>query len=902
MRLISFLPLTGTNSGTRRVREHPAGGPNAGLDRPTSHATRVTHPAFGILAKAVMPRQRLEARMTARTRTRSPRTLSGLVLGAFVGATALGSTAGAAVHDAEYPNPPRVSAIARPEDRRIAVEHDLLEAALSRIRVWTPSETILPLSPQPVAPIPQIRELQFDIPPGPLGTAVATFETLTGIKVTLSEDGIRTLNTPGVTGLLTPEAALKALLRGTGVGYRFTAPDTVSLDVQVVSEAVDVSGALPRLASPRFSEPVRDTPQTITIVPQGVMQAQNATTLRDVLRNVPGITYQAGEGGGGLPGDSLTMRGFAATNDIFVDGVRDVGAYSRDAFNLEQVEVVKGPAGPYSGRGATGGSINMVTKTPMLGAAYNGTIGGGSSNYGRATVDLNQPVSALGDGTAVRLNAMWTSGDVPGRDVVENSTWAFAPTLAMGIGTKTRLTADYVHLTQDNVPDYGLPWAALDATPAIDQTNFYGLRNYDYEDIDNDVASVNFAQDFRGSMTLRNLARWGRTSRDSAITSPRPPNRQLQQRTMTNEMLANQTMLTSAFERAGMRHSVVTGIEFARETTDNRNRSQTTNQPQTDIFNPDPNQLPFGPMPPNTGNPSTAETGTIGAYVFDTVQLSDSWLLSGGLRVDRSEVDYTSTNLTNGVVTDLHSEDSAVTWNAGAVYKPRPQGSIYAGAATSFNPSADAGTTGTALSDVPTAANNVNLEPERTFNVEVGTKWDLFNQRLSLGAALFRTEKTNARTRNLTSDPFVLEGRHRVDGIELTVAGTLAPRWTVFGGYAHMNSRIVESANPDEVDNNLALTPNNSFSLWTQYEFSWGLGVGGGAQFADNVFRNTINTLSIPSYWLVNGMASYEINGHLTLRLNGNNLGDTAYVDRASGGHYIPGPGRSVVLTLDSKF
>jgi catecholate siderophore receptor len=243
-----------------------------------------------------------------------------------------------------------------------------------------------------------------------------------------------------------------------------------------------------------------------------------------------------------------------------------------------------------------------------------------------------------------------------------------------------------------------------------------------------------------------------------------------------------------------------------------------------------------------------------------------------------------------------------VSWRAGAVYKPRPDASFYAAAGTSFNPSADAAATGTALSESPTAANNVNLEPEKTRNYEAGTKWDVFGTRLSLAAAVFRTEKTNARTRNLTNEPFVLSGRQRVDGVELSASGNLTRRWSVLSGYAWMRSDIVASANPAEESNNLALVPRSSLSLWTSYELPRRFAAGAGLQFVDNVFRNTLNTLAVPSYWLVNGMASYDVNRHLTLRLNGTNLGDEQYVDRVGGGHYIPGPRRAVMLTTDVKF
>ena len=273
-----------------------------------------------------------------------------------------------------------------------------------------------------------------------------------------------------------------------------------------------------------------------------MIQQQGATTLRDVLRNVPGITYQAGEGGGGLPGDTLTMRGFGASSDIFVDGVRDVGAYTRDAFNLEQVEVVKGPSSTFGGRGSVGGAINLVTKSPHALPDYGFSLNAGTAESKRGALDVNVPLST-DDGAAFRVNAMWNDEKVPGRDVVENQSWGLAPSLALGLGSATRFTAAYQHVSQDNVPDYGLPWAALDASPEVDQSNFYGLRNYDFERISSDSGTIQFDRDLSRAVTLRNVTRYGETIRDHAITAPRPPNRQLQQRYMRNEAIGSLSSL-----------------------------------------------------------------------------------------------------------------------------------------------------------------------------------------------------------------------------------------------------------------------------------------------------------------------------------------------------------------------
>lgn len=666
------------------------------------------------------------------------------LMGALVGSATLGIRGAVpAVHASE---PADRTAVIAP-DRRITISRAALDASIARVRIWTPSETLLRMNDQAPSGSTALQALRFDLPPGPLGATLDAFEKLTGIRITVAEADIRTLASPGVTGLHSAERALETLLTGTGAGFRLAGPGVAVIELRARPESVDVRAPVPRPASPSFTRPVLDTPQTIAIVPREVIEAQGATTLRDVLRNVPGITYQAGEGGGGLPGDTLTMRGFSATGDIFVDGVRDSGAYSRDAFNLEQVEVVKGPASTYGGRGTTGGSINLVTKTPHLEGAHSVAISGGSARAGRATLDLNQPV---GRGAAARLTAMASGAGVPGRNVVENRSWAITPSIAVGLQSRTRATLSYQHLEQDNVPDYGLPWAAFEAAPAVDQSNFYGLEDYDFEDIRNDTATLRISHSLTGAMSLRNLARYAETRRDSAITAPRPPNRQLQQRTMSHETLANQTSFDAAFKVGRTRHTVVAGLDVAREATDNRNRAQTANQPQTNLLAPDPEERPFGPMPENTGAPSAARTSTLGAYVFDTVALTDAFELTGGLRWDRSRVDYESTSLPSGVVTALSRSDRFVSWRAGAIYKPRPEGSLYAGASTSFNPSADASAAGPGLSENPNAVNNAGLEPERSRNYEVGAKWELFGSRLLAGAALLpdgEDERAHAQSR-----------------------------------------------------------------------------------------------------------------------------------------------------------
>jgi len=659
-------------------------------------------------------------------------------------------------------------------------------------------------------------------------------------------------------------------------------------------------------ASAKYGAPLLDTPRTVTVIPRELIVERNATTLRDALRNTSGITFQAGEGGGGLPGDqNFTLRGFSARSSLFVDGIRDPGSYARDTFFIEQVEVAKGPAAVVGGRGATGGMINQITRTPLDESVADFALSAGTDDYVRATADLNQP---LGEHAAVRLNMMYDEGDVPDRDVVENSRWGVAPSLALGLGTDTRWTLAYLHIDQDNVPDYGLPWntpAGPDTGLDLDYSNFYGLEDYDYEDIETDSVTAKVEHDFSDTLEIESTVRWLDSLRDSAITAPRPPDRQLQQRRQGNELLANQTNLIATLGWGSVTHRMTAGFEIAREETANRNQAQATNQPPiTDVDNPDPSEDPLGPMPDNIGNPgpSEATVDTIALYVFDAIELTDRWQVNGGLRWEDYDVEYELRDLADGTVTRLDSQGNELSWQVGLVFKPVPNASLYAAYGTSFDPSFDAAATGVSLSELPTQAANPNLEPEESRNYEIGAKWDRADGRLGITGAIFRTEKFNARTRSTNEDPFTLDGEQQVTGVELGLTGNLTDHWSAFAGYVYMDSEFEASANPVEPGLSLVLTPENSFNFWTTYSLPMGLEFGVGGQYLDNVFRNTTSTVEVPSYWLFDAMVTYPLNDTVTLRLNATNLADEEYIDRVGGGHFIPGPGRRVSLTANLRF
>ena len=670
-----------------------------------------------------------------------------------------------------------------------------------------------------------------------------------------------------------------------------------------------------RLASPRFTEPLRDIPQTINVIPKEVIQEQNVTSLRDVLRNVPGISMQAGEGG--VPsGDNLSIRGFSSRTDLFIDGVRDFGGYTRDPFNLEQVEVSKGPSSTNAGRGSTGGSVNLVSKTPRQDKAYEIMLGMGTDNYQRATFDVNQPISGL-EGAAFRVNGMFHNADTPGRDIATEERWGIAPSVAFGLGTDTRVIFSFFHLDQKGIPDYGIPWvpAANTALPGageyiapVDYSNFYGLVLRDHLENTTDIFSAEIQHDFSEQVKLRNITRYGHTTTDLSVTAPRFASNtstdirrtDWKTRDQVDTIFANQTDVNIEFATGSLQHKLVTGLELARETSKNYGRTDlnAAKAPVTDLFVPNPYD-PYFPVIFRNGAGAATEALSAAIYAFDTVEINEQWQVNGGVRWDYFDVDYHN-RATTGVHTLLGRTDDMFSYRGAITWKPCEPGSVYLGYGTSFNPSAE----GLTLGNTATSTNSINVAPEESETIELGTKWELLEEKLLLTAALFRTDKTNARTQDPAdpNDTTVLEGEQRVQGIELGFTGSITESWRLTGGYTWMESEVRESKNAAEVGKELSNTPENSFSLWSVHDLPKGIQVGIGANFVDSRFSNNTNTRQAPSYWLFDAMAGYAINENVSVQLNVYNLFDEDYIDRVGGGHAVPGTGRSAVLSTRFTF
>lgn len=736
------------------------------------------------------------------------------------------------------------------------------------------------------------------------------------------------LNT--LTQSLAVALASPALFIATQVSAQ-NAPVTEMAPVQVEGDSLyDV----PVSSSTKFTAPLLDTPKSVQIIPQTVIQDTAATSLQDVLRNSPGITFGAGEGGQPLA-DRPFIRGSSSGSNIFVDGIRDPGGQTREIFNVESVEIIRGADSAYGGRGSGGGSINLVSKKPKLGSFVQADAGLGSDAYWRGTVDANWQFN---DNSAFRLNLLDGKGNVPGRNVVDYDKWGVAPSLSFGLGTPTRVTLSYYHYQSDGMPDYGVPLASKipgkrtsDGILNVGRDKFYGVLDRDYQKNKSDIGTVEFEHDFNDRMTVRNATRYGQTLNDYVLTNPGDGGaarfdpvtnewwmqRGLKSRWQQTTLLSNVTELYGKFNTGTLKHTYDIGVEFTSERNKNASYNVTTTAGSfcpgvyaagamdcTPVYHPDPHDnwsgsISRGPL----SNDSTSNTRAI--YAFDTIEFNDRWSLNLGGRFDNYRID--GDFLPRGATTSQSSDGS---WNifsyqAGIVYKPAPNGSIYLSYATASTPPTVSGGDQESL-----AANTGSLDPEKSRTVELGTKWDVLNEKLTLTAALYQTERTDAQ---IEVDPgvFAQAGKTRVRGLELGFAGAVTPKWNVFGGYSFMDSELLKGAyNGVNQGDPLANTPRNSFSLWNTYKLLPKFTVGGGIYYVGKTYGGNqggagggTNSVYMPAYWRFDAMAAYQVSPNLSFQLNVLNLTDKEYFSRTNGVHHADyGPGRQVILTTSLRY
>jgi catecholate siderophore receptor len=670
---------------------------------------------------------------------------------------------------------------------------------------------------------------------------------------------------------------------------------------------VDVKGRrqgdllVPESSFGRFPENlVKDIPQSLTIVPLELMRQQADFSLRDALRNVSGISIAAGEGG--LQGDNLTLRGFPAKNDLFLDGIRDFGSYTRDVFNLEAVEVLKGPSSVMFGRGSTGGVINQISKVPTLVPYYNVASTIGTGLFIRDTADLNQPV---GHGIALRLNTMVEKDDVVGRDEVSVKRYGFAPQVAFGLGGPTTLTFSFLYQHENNMPDDGVPY--LFGRPApVNPSNFYGLPNVDFENTDVYISTAKFEHAFSDSVKLRSVVRYAWYGRDTQPTAPRIAgtvtpttdlatvlvNRGQPARDSEESIVTSQTDVTAHFSTWGFKHKLVAGVEYDHEIFD-ITRFTFVGQPQANLLNPYP--FPPTPLLRKTNMVRTDTTGNaVGFWAVDELELL-SWLkIMGGARWDYFHADQTvrQTNV------NLSNTDTVWSPRAAIIVQPTNWQTYYFSYGTSFNPSAE---------NLTLAANTVNVDPEKTRVFELGAKLDLFNNRFGVRGSLFQIVKTDARTSDPDTAIVTLDGKQRSQGYEIEIVGQPVNGWNIWAGYTYLDTRVLDSedvmAGVPIQGKRLTNAPMNTANLWSTYdippEWLWNqrFQVGGGFNYVGFRFANQNNTNSVPGYIRGDLTAAWRPIPKFELRMNVQNVADNRFYESVYQGHVVPGAGRTVLFT-----
>lgn len=786
---------------------------------------------------------------------------------------------------------------------------------------------------------------RFQIPEGPLDSAIHAFESTTGtlIRVDLPAGTYAGFTSPGANGLYTEDQALRTLLAGTGLSFAFAADGQVTISLHA-DESVTVQDSAAQLNLDRYPVPLLETPQSISAISQVTIHEQGATTLRDTLRNAPGISLAAGEGGS--QGDNLTLRGFTARNDIFLDGMRDFGSYYRDPFNFSEVDVLEGPSSVTFGRGSTGGVINQESKAPVDRpfVVVDGNLGTDITR--RFTADINQPLKHLGPGAAVRINLMAHEANVAERDVTESRRFGVAPTLALGMGTHDRLTTSYFHFAENDIPDYGIPWY-FNAPAPVARHNYYGFRDGNYLRTDVDMLTVKYEHDIADLVLLRNKARAANSQRDARITEPQlnnattgaiTPATPLEQvlvnrnqiATFSNEgLLWDQLDLTAERTFLGIHHVAVLGAEGGRETSSPRRPTfyyvnpagkSVNTVPTTSLLTPNEDESFSGVSHPSTNVHVTSTSYAV--YLLDTMQLGRHVDLVGGARFDRFYTEEKSIAypapvmataggpVTQGAPTITYPTrlDRKPSYRAALVYKPVAFGSVYFGYGTSFNPSAES----LALTVGPSGTGTANLAPEFNRSYELGTKWDLNNGHLAVRADIFRTTKDNARESSPTSSLlYVLAGTQRVDGAELEVKGRITNQLQLLSSYTYMHSEVVNSKYyPLAIGHPLANVPQNLFNFWATYEPVHRLTIGAGGNFVDS--RNASSTVpldattgrvkQIPDYFVANAMGSYRLSEQLALQVNIFNLANRSYIDEIHPGHVVPGAGTSGLFGLNFRF
>jgi catecholate siderophore receptor len=695
-----------------------------------------------------------------------------------------------------------------------------------------------------------------------------------------------------------------------------------------------------RLASPKFSEPILNTPKTITVLTKEILDDKDATSLKDVARTTAGVTLGTGEGGNAF-GDRFFIRGFDARNDVFVDGIRDPAVSVRENFFTEQIEILKGPSSTIDGRGTTGGALNIVTKQAGDKSFYNAetTIAGDGTR--RVTLDVNQVISPT---LAIRMDGMWQNAGVAGRDDTTDDRGGGLLALKWKPNDSFTLKANYVHTNLWSLPDFGVPYNSLEGAPVtslgVPRDTYYGFVNRDFQKVQQDFGTVDGEYVLNDFVTLSNKIRdersilnyVGTIPEQGSCGTPATPTTLAGSspagwtvclnplsRYQVTTVQADQTAATFKFDTGPVRNTLVTGVDISHEQVSLDTYTGLTSEGvgagafsgsgsygPVSVMDP-PNDLPFGSSPSLMGTPTIIPVDTKDAYALETANYRDFIILNGGVRFDQTDIAAKKSG--------AEISDSSGTWNynLGAVYKPIPITSLYWAYGTSSEP------VGSELDG--TSANYGGLSPTLTVNQifgpvesraqEVGNKWELFDGHLLATAALFRTDVSNAREsiKTGTVTNITAGAAYHVQGIDLGAEGNITDKWSVYAGLVLMKTRVDTSAMASNVGLPLAFIADQSFNILTKYKLPYDLEVGGQATYRSKIYGGTLLAADagtvLPSYWRFDSFIDGKVMKNWKWKLFANNIFNKLYYDafyQSAAPFTLVAPGRVLGVELSAKF
>ena len=708
------------------------------------------------------------------------------------------------------------------------------------------------------------------------------------------------------------------LLAGSAMGLLAVGQAAPAIAAEAVDAPLTITGQAsvqykvdaPSLA--KMTEATLNTPQTIETVSQDLMRDRGEVFFNDALRNVSGASLGAGESS--WQGSNVSIRGFNARNDMFLDGMRDFASYYRDPFNLDEIQVVEGPSSFDFGRGSTGGAINQVTKQPTLASIVDieGVVGTDATK--RLSADVGGAIPVLGSTAAFRIDAMDHESMEAGRPIGAYRRYGVAPSVAWGLGADTRVIASWFHQTEADTPDYGLPWLLGKPAP-VPRDTFYGFKS-DFLNTSVDIETIKVEHDFGDNITVRDQARYEDGYRHWRDTEPQPAgtitaatpltsinvNRAEQLGHSRETMGDNQLDLMGKFNILGVPNDVAVGSEviWERSTPEYDN---VLGAPATPLLNPNTSATFSGTTIPRAIVYTRAFTYSF--YATDTIKLlNDKLELNGGIRWDSFASDYAANffSATNGAFTSTTIDnrvDQAPSYRAGILYKPVANGSIYFDYGTSFNPSAEA------LSEIVAVRSfnqgNLFLDPEKNIDYQAGVKWSWFGDKLYTDVAVFREEKQNARVPNPSNSALnILGGDFQVTGWSASASGHITSAWQINANFTSLSSRVIKSdPGGPLVGTQIYNAPNASGNVWTTYAITDKLTVGGGINYMGVRIGNSALPYNVaPSYTTGDLMAKYQVTSNIRVQVNVTNVGDAYYIDQIHGFHVVPGEARTALFTL----